>query len=197
MASRKSKYVDYFDIGKPSKDKATCKQCGKIVSCTGRNTTKMKYHAENSHNINFNEKFDDIETPEAKKRKTEESFSSIMNSFVEKKKLTVEELVSREASKGVYFTYIAESELIHEGIRSKGYDPPKSHPTVRKYVRISAEKHRKIYRDKFQTLLGKKKRFCIIADSWTCSTKKKDYMNVILHVKGTIFYILYFISYTL
>ena len=55
MASRKSKYVDYFDIGKPSKDKATCKQCGKIVSCTGRNTTKMKYHAENSHNINFNE----------------------------------------------------------------------------------------------------------------------------------------------
>ena len=183
--SNKSKYAAYFDISTPSKDKATCKKCGKVVSVTSRTTANMRYHVEKVHK----EKFEDSETelmspPGKKKRKTEESPSAIMNSFIIKKKLELEELVSREATKGVSFRYIASSDLIHDGIRRHNYEPPKHHSTVRNYVRKSAEKHRQIYRDKFQALLGKKKRFCIIADAWTCSTKKKDYLNVILHTKG-------------
>lgn len=184
MAS-KSKYADHFIIGQPSKEKATCRTCLKIVSYLSRSTSSMKYHAEKFHDIKFGEKTEDSE-PEIKKKKNEEGSSSIMNSFVIKTKPSLEELVSREAAKGASFRYIASSELLHQGIRSNGYEPPKSHTTVRKYVRISAEKHRKIYRDKFQILLGKNKRFCTIADSWTCTTKKKDYMNVILHEKGNI-----------
>ena len=186
-----SKYSKYFDIGKPSKEKSTCKLCGKIVSYQSRSTSSMKYHVETVHDIKFETSESESKPPEEKKMKTEQA--SIMDNFVRVKKPTLEELVSREATKGVSFDYIVKSELIQKGIRSYGYNPPKSGNTVRKLVHKSAENHRKIYRDKFQVLLkNKNQRFCTIADEWTCPSKKRKYLNVMLHLKGN-----YFVTFTI
>ena len=178
---KKSKYTDYFEI---FKDKAICRVCGNAILCTNRQTSGMKYHAETVHKINFD---DASETPEEKKPKA----TPTLDGFIRVKKPPLEELVSREAAKGVSFRYIAESELIHKGISSYGYKAPKSHVTVRKLVHKSAQTHRKIYRDKFQLHLKNGQRFCAIADEWTCPTKKRKYLNLILHLKGKFYYLPY------
>ena len=177
-----SKYTKYFDLDKPSKGKATCKKCLKIISYLTRSTSSMKYHLEKVHG-NFETSETESNPPEVKKMKIVQN--TIMANFVRVKKPPLEELVSREAAQGSSFDHIVKSELLQDGIRKHGYNPPKSGNTVRRLIHKSAQNHRKIYRDKFQVLLkDKNQRFCSIADEWTCPTKKRKYLNVILHVKG-------------
>ena len=171
---KRTKYSAYFDI---FKDKATCQKCGAVINLHGGSTSGMKYHAEKVHEVDFGDKAAPEKIPKPNLTRT-------LDSFVQIKKPPLEELVSKEASRGATFEYIATSELLHDGIKKHGYNPPKSHNTVRSYVRKSAENHRKVYRDKFQALKKKGQRFCVIADEWTCTSKKRKYLNVILHLKG-------------
>ena len=171
MKEKKNLYDDYFD---KFKDKATCKTCGSVLSCAGRTTSGLKYHIEKVHGITLE--------PAEKKMKTTTTPSA--SSFFKAKKPPLEELVSKSATKRVSFEFLATDDLIRGGIERHGYKAPKSHNTIRNHVRKSAQSHRKIYRDKFQALKKEGQRFCVVADEWTCSSKKRKYLNVILHLKG-------------
>ena len=170
MKEKKNLYDDYFD---KFKDKATCKTCGSVLSCAGRTTSGLKYHIEKVHGITLAAEAE----PAEKKMKT-------ISSFFKAKKPPLEELVSKSATKRVSFEFLATDDLIRGGIERHGYKAPKSHNTIRNHVRKSAQSHRKIYRDKFQALKKEGQRFCVVADEWTCSSKKRKYLNVILHLKG-------------
>ena len=151
-----------------------------MVSVTGRATSAMKYHLEHKHK----EKIE--ESPPEKRLKVDSSSSlspSIMK-FVTVKKPPLEEIVAREAAKGASFEYLATSPAFRRCVTSWGYQPVKSHNTIGKLLHKSAQRHRKIYRDKIQVLKNENQRFCTIADEWTCPSKKRKYLNVILHVKG-------------
>ena len=176
MTGKKSKYLDYFEI---YKEKATCKTCGAVISCVGRSTSAMKYHMEHKHQDKIGDS-----SPPVKKLKVDSSSSPSIEKFVKIKKPSLEEIVAREAAKGASFEYLATSPAFKRCVTSWGYKPVKSHNTIRKLLHKSAEKHRKIYRDKIQVLKNEKQRFCTIADEWTCPSKKRKYLNVILHVKG-------------
>ena len=177
MPKKRTKYSDYFDT---VKDKATCRRCGKVIQCTNGQTSGMNYHITKVHNINLS----DAENAEPEEKISKPN--STLDGFVRVKKPPLEEIISKEAAKGVSFEYLATSDLIHRGVRSYGYEPPKSHNTVRSLVKRSAENHRKIYRDKFQELRKNGQRFCTIADEWTCPAKKRKYLNIILHLKGIL-----------
>ena len=147
----------------------------------------MKYHMDHKHQDKIG---DSSPSPPVKKLKVDSSSSSYSSSsssiekFVQIKKPSLEEIVAREAAKGASFEYLATSPAFQRCVKSWGYKPVKSHNTIRKLLHKSAEKHRKIYRDKIQVLTNEKQRFCTIADEWTCPSKKRKYLNVILHVKG-------------
>ena len=180
---RPSQYSNHFEI---YKEKATCKTCGDVISYAGRQTSGMKRHAEGKHGIKFGEPSSSGLTPPEEKKMKINSQSSLDN-FVRIKKRPLEEIVSKEAIKGVSFNYIATSEMLHKGITTSGYKPPKSGNTVRKLVHRSAQNHRKIYKDKFLFHRKNNQRFCVIADEWTCPSKRRKYLNVIIHLKGKFF----------
>lgn len=183
MKGKKSKYDDHFEIGS---GKATCRKCGKIIILSLRNTYGMKYHAEKVHDVNFDEE------PKAKISKP----TSTLDSFVQIKKPSMEELVSQEAAQGVSFRYLAKSPLIRKGLAAHGYQDkaPKSHVTVQRCVKKSAVKHRQTVREKIKQHLKKGQRFCAITDEWTCPTKKRKYLNVTLHLKGK--FVFYYLPYS-
>ena len=175
--SKRNKYSEFFDITKNGLT-AKCKTCLKTFQCPDRATSGLKYHVEKVHNFTTD---DTKPQPDEKKPK----INPIMANFVQKKKPTLEEIISKEASsKGASFKYLAESDLIRRGISTYGYNAPKSSNTVRRLVHKSAENHRKIYREKFKNLIEKDERFCLITDEWTCPPKKRKYLNVTLHLKG-------------
>ena len=186
-----SKYDNYYDR-KSSKGKAACLQCGKIIIVSGRSTYGMKKHLE-THDVFLNE--DQEEPPTTMTSKAPKR--TMLDRFLKRESL--EEMISREAAQlGATFRYLAKSILIREGLKSKGYQDkaPRSHPTVKRMVHKSAEDHREIVRGKLQKLLAKGERFCIITDEWTCTSKRRRYMDVTLHIKGTN-YFLHFIYYLL
>ena len=176
MKPKKTQYSDHFDI---VKEKATCRKCGSVISSVKGTTSGMKYHLEKVHGKTL---ADDMDEPAEKKMKTTTTPSA--SSFFKAKKPPLEELVSKSATKRVSFEFLATDDLIRGGIEKHGYKAPKSHNTIRNHVRKSAQSHRKIYRDKFQALKKEGQRFCVVADEWTCSSKKRKYLNVILHLKG-------------
>ena len=176
MKPKKTQYSDHFDI---VKEKATCRKCGSVISSVKGTTSGMKYHLEKVHGKTL---ADDMDEPAEKKMKTTTTPSA--SSFFKAKKPPLEELVSKSATKRVSFEFLATDDLIRGGIERHGYKAPKSHNTIRNHVRKSAQSHRKIYRDKFQALKKEGQRFCVVADEWTCSSKKRKYLNVILHLKG-------------
>ena len=176
MKPKKTQYSDHFDI---FKEKATCRKCGSVISSVKGTTSGMKYHLEKVHGKTL---ADDMAEPAEKKMKTTSTPSA--SSFFKAKKPPLEELVSKSATKRVSFEFLATDDLIRGGIERHGYKAPKSHNTIRNHVRKSAQSHRKIYRDKFQALKKEGQRFCVVADEWTCSSKKRKYLNVILHLKG-------------
>ena len=176
MKPKRTQYSDHFDI---FKEKATCRKCGAVISCVGRSTSGMKYHLEKVHEINLSDL-----AAESTEKKMKTTTTPSASSFFKAKKPPLEELVSKSATKRVSFEFLATDDLIRGGIERHGYKAPKSHNTIRNLVRKSAQNHRKIYRDKFQALKKEGQRFCVVADEWTCSSKKRKYLNVILHLKG-------------
>ena len=176
MVKRK-KYSEYFEISKDGLS-AKCKTCLKTIQCVDRSTSGLKYHAEKVHNFTTDDSIQ--QQPDEKKPK----ISPIMANFVKKKKPTLEEIISKEATKGASFLYLAESDLIRRGISTYGYNAPTCSNTIRNLVHKSAENHREIYREKFKNYIENDERFCLITDEWTCPPKKRKYLNVTLHLKG-------------
>ena len=88
MKTKKSKYLDYFEI---YKEKATCKTCGAVISCVGRSTSAMKYHMDHKHQdkIGYSSP-----SPPVKKLKVDSSSSSSIEKFVQIKKPSLEEIVT-------------------------------------------------------------------------------------------------------
>ena len=118
---RPSQYSNHFEI---YKEKATCKTCGDVISYAGRQTSGMKRHAEGKHGIKFGEPSSSGLTPPEEKKMKINPQSSLDN-FVRIKKRPLEEIVSKEAIKGVSFNYIATSEIIQYSsfvLISLGYD---------------------------------------------------------------------------
>ena len=173
-----SKYDAYFDR-KSSKGKALCLKCGKPIQISGRSTYGMKSHLK-THDIIIDDN-EDLPSPAPVPRKSQNT----LDSFVIKESL--EESVSREASQfGATFRYLGRSILVRKGLTLMGYQnrAPRSHRTVQRLVHKSANIHRNIVRNKIQKLLKNSERFCVVTDEWTCSSKRRRYQNVILHVKG-------------
>ena len=191
---RKSKYDEHFEI---SNDKATCKRCGEVIKRPNRATTGMQYHLSSQHSITPNGQKDDTETssPAAKKAKIDESCNSSVSNqknpmdryVVVTSKMPIEDLVAREAVKGATFKYIASSFLIYKGLCSLGFQDqaPRHHYSVSRLVKKSAENHRAKICEHLKSLATEKgQRFCVVTDEWTCSGKKRRYINVTLHLKG-------------
>ena len=182
---RKSKYAEHFEI---SSEKATCKKCGEVVKMPGRSTTGLQFHLSSRHSIKPNASNDTPEAgPAPKKSKIDEN-SGPMNKYVTvTSKIPLEDLVAREAVKGATFRFIANSHLIYKGLCALGYQDqaPRHHSTVSKLVDKSAENHRANLCEHLKNLVKEKgQKFCAITDEWTCSGKKKRYINVSLHLKG-------------
>ena len=190
---KKSKYEEHFDL---SKDKATCKRCGEVIRRRDSSTSGMQYHLSSQHSIKANEKSESEATvtpgPAPKKAKIDESGSSStfkgpLDQYVTvKSKIPLEDLVAREAVKGATFRYLASSPLIKKGLSALGFqdEAPKHHTSVSKLVDKSAENHRAKLCEHLKNLAEKGQKFCVITDEWTCSGKKKRYINVSLHLKG-------------
>ena len=181
----KSKYLKFFDF---FGDKATCKTCGDVLKCTGGNTNGLKYHVTRKHDIDLtkNDAFE-TEEPPKKKSKIEASNQPKMTMhFQPTSKEPLEDLVAREAVNGATFSYIAKSNLIKKGLSALGYQDkiPNHHFAVSRLVDKSAKNHRLKLCEKFKVQVQDGQRFCVITDEWTCSGKKRKYINVTLHIKG-------------
>ena len=177
----KSKYFKFFDF---FGDKATCKTCGDVLKCTTGNTNGLKYHVTRKHDIDLTKN----DEPPEKKSKIEVSNQSTMKMhFKPASKEPLEDLVAREAVNGASFSYIAKSNLIKKGLSALGFQDniPNHHFAVSRLVDKSAENHRLKLSEKFKIQVQNGQRFCIITDEWTCSGKKRKYINVTLHIKGT------------
>ena len=191
MRGKKSKYEEHFDL---AKDKATCKQCGEVIKRANCGTSGMQYHLSSQHSIKANEKSETEAGPAPKKSKIDErergsssTFKGPLDQYVTvKSKIPLEDLVAREAVKGVSFRYLASSYLINKGLSALGFqdEAPNHHTSVSKLVDKSAENHRAKLCEHLKNLAENGQKFCAITDEWTCSGKKKRYINVSLHLKG-------------
>ena len=173
----KSKYEKYYNL---TSEKGTCLKCGTVIKKSGGSSVGLKTHLKTKHDIDVDSEILNAETPKEKPKQ-----NSIMSNFVIRESL--EELISREASQlGATFRYLAKSILVRDGLKLRGYqdNAPRSHPTVQRLVHKSAEKHREILKRKLKKLVEEGQRFCLITDEWTCSTKRRRYQNVNLHIKG-------------
>ena len=204
---RKSKYEEHFEL---SKEKGTCKRCGEVVKMPGRATTGLQFHLSSQHNIKINAQNtttgasnslpnapNDISEagPAPKKSKIDEK-SGPMNRYVTvTSKIPLEDLVAREAVKGATFRFIASSQLIYKGLCALGFQDqaPRSHVAVSRLVDKSAENHRAKLCEHLKSLVEEGQKFCVVTDEWTCSGKKKRYINVTLHIKGNFCH-LFFIA---
>ena len=181
----KSKYSKFFDF---FGDKATCKTCGDVLKCVNGNTKGLKYHVTHKHSIDLT-KDDAFETEEPPKKKSKIEASNqptMMMHFQPASKEPLEDLVAREAVNGATFSYLANSYLVKKGLSSLGFQDkiPNHHFAVSRLVDKSAENHRQKLSEKFKVQVQNGQRFCVITDEWTCSGKKRKYINVTLHVKG-------------
>ena len=183
MRRAKSKYDPYFELD--IKTKATCKKCGAVIQRPGGSTYGMKIHLKSKHDIAIDEQDEEPKNfiPDKPKQ------TNTLDNFVQRESL--EEIVSREASQlGATFRYLAKSPTIRKGLTLSGHQDkaPRSHPTVQRLVHKSAEKHRENVRLKLKRLVSKGQRFCVVCDEWTCSSKRRRYINVKLHIKGKIIF---------
>ena len=182
---RRSKYEDHFEIDF-KKEKATCKKCGESISCKGRATSGMKTHLDTRHSIkNLNEA--EESEPPIKKSKSNDGGQAKMNQFFPtSSKEPIEDLMAKEAVNGATFRYLSRSPLIKKGLCALGFQDqvPNHHSTVSNMIDKSAQNHRSKLIDHLKSLLDEGQRFCIVTDEWTCSGKKKKYINVTLHMKG-------------
>ena len=187
MRGKKSKYEEHFDL---TKDKATCKRCDEVIKRANCGTSGMQYHLSSQHSIKANEKSEPEAGPAPKKSKIDESGRSSkgpLDQYVTvKSKIPLEDLIAREAVKGATFRYLATSHLINKGLCALGFqdEAPKHHTSVSKLVDKSAENHRAKLCEHLKNLAEKGQKFCAVTDEWTCSGKKKRYINVCLHLKG-------------
>ena len=182
----KSKFAKYFDF---SGNKATCKTCGDVLKYENYATKGLSYHITHKHDVNLETAFQE-EGPSAKKSKIENSNQpTMLMHFQPAAKEPLEDLVAKEAVNGASFRYIAKSFLIQKGLSSLGFQDkiPNHHFAVSRLVHKSAENHRVKLSEKFKNLVQNGQRFCVITDEWTCSGKKRKYINVTLHIKGIYF----------
>ena len=174
----KSKYADNFQI---RGNKATCNKCGKILSMNDGNTSGLAYHCKNVCHVQIGHASKD---KNMKPQQDQQQQQSTLDGFVKIKKPMKEEIISREAALGATFRFVTKSPSIKANMNRHGFNVPRSENTVRKYVRFSANKHRRILREEIQKQLKKGQRFCAITDEWTCPVKKRKFLNVQIHLKG-------------
>ena len=159
--------ISHFDFNLRV-DKASCMLCGAFISCPANCTSGLRYHIEKTHKIPF--KTDD-EEPKAKKSK----FGEITN-FLEKP--CAEDLIAREAALGASFNYLAKSHLIRQGMKKEGFNVPLAPKKIKEYV------HTEELIKKLKKSVQDGQRFSIITDDWTCTNKKRKYVNVNLRGNG-------------
>ena len=185
MPPRKSKYSEFFEFNGQN---ATCKTCGETIKRTSGSTSGLKYHLEEIHGKKSQS--DEVENagPAPKKAKSDDSGQKVMSDFYKvTDKEPLEDLVAREACNGATFSYIGKSHLIKKGLNSLGYKAPNHHYSVKRLVHKSAENHREKLREKLKKLMkDRNQRFCVVTDEWTCTNKRRKYINVTLHLKGKI-----------
>ena len=182
MPPRKSKYSEFFEFNGQN---ATCKTCGETIKRTSGSTSGLKYHLEEIHGKKSQS--DEVENagPAPKKAKSDDDGQKVMDDFYKVTgKEPLEDLVAREACNGATYSYIGKSYLIKKGLNSLGYKAPNHHYSVKRLVHKSAENHREKLREKLKKLKGDHQRFCVITDEWTCTNKRRKYINVTLHLKG-------------
>ena len=174
MPQPRSKYAQYYDL---TPNKGTCKTCKAVIQRSGGSSFGLLKHLK-QHGIKVQ---DEPVTPSVVTQKT-------LNNFVQRE--TLEELVSREASQhNATFAYLGKSNLIRRGLSTYGHEDkaPRNHRSVSRMVDKSADMHRDIVRNKLKNLLKHGHRFCVITDEWTCTSKRRRYADVTLHIKGKIF----------
>ena len=182
----KSKYDEFFEI---KNEKATCKKCGEVISCKGRSTKGMQSHLFSQHNLKPDDKSqDESESSSAKKPRIEKAQSSMTDHFKVSSKEPLEDLIAKEAVNGASFSYIAKSQLIKKGLCALGFQDqvPNHHYSVSRLVDKSAENHRLKLKEQLMKSVENGQRFCLVSDEWTCSGKRKKYINITLHVKGNL-----------
>ena len=178
MSSKRTKYDEFYEIGK---EKATCKQCGVVISVKGRNTSGMQKHLSKIHGKSAGDDLEDAGPSSSKKSKNE---VSIRDHFAVTSKEPLEDLIAREAIRGATFRYLAKSFLVKKGLSALGYQAPNHHSTISKLIDKSAENHRLKLYVQLNNLIDDDQRFCVVTDEWTCGGKRKKYINVTLHLKG-------------
>ena len=171
----KRKYEEHFDFS--SDGSAQCKICGNKYKSGVSSNCGLKYHLKSKHGIEEDSK----QSEEAQKKRPKQQ---TISNFVVKK--PVEEVISIEAAMyGASYRYLTLSPVIKKGLEGFGYIQPRSVTTIANMVHKHGEEKRGLLKAELQRLAKDDHRFGLILDEWTCGLKRKRYLSICLHEKGT------------
>ena len=182
--SKKSTIWSHFDEEKKHQ-KAKCKHCQKVVDCRGGSTKGLIVHIRKTklhENLAAKEENNESNASmiEESPVKSKSSMSSVLDFFPSTLRRTPKQVVSLMAIQGMSYKLIASCQIVHEAFQAFGYDLPKSHTTVSKYIIEYADESK----DKLIKLLEADKknghRLSISLDEYT-SKRNRSYMGINVH----------------
>ena len=136
---------------------------------------KTKLHA----NLAAKEENNELNTL-IKEESPVKSKSSVLDFFPSSSRRTPKQVVSLMAIQGMSYKLIASCQIVHEAFQAFGYDLPKSHTTVSKYIIQYADE----YKEKLIKILEADKknghRLSISLDEYT-SKRNRSYMGINVH----------------
>lgn len=175
--SNTSPVWEYFTVDDKDPTKAKCKKCKSVISRAKGSTSGMKKHLKTNHKIELKEKSE----PEEKKPRLEQK--KISTFLGEKKKETVQTIVSKlAATDGLSLHRIVKSEFIRDAVNAKGLKLPKSHNTVKKHIINECKEKKDKLKENVTEMRKNGTRYGITLDEWT-SIRNRRYLNITLHTK--------------
>lgn len=150
---------------------AKCSKCNCILSCKGASTSALRNHLLKMHNL-----LDEVDEPPQKRLK--QSTLSLKN-----KKTSGQVLAELAAKDGLTINQIRISECVSKGLKTFGYDMPKSGNTIMKEIALFGNTliEEVVNQIKLEKLQGAK--YSLSFDEWT-SMKNRRYLNINLHKKS-------------
>ena len=151
--TKKSSIWRYFWESKASSE-AQCQLCQRILKATGGSTKGLMDHLKLKHYDIYNQiQIQKASEPVTKRQRMDEIFKT-------KIKMDIQERISRFCAQDlISFSTLCNSKQIHEFFSKLGFNGPKAHKTVRKYVLEESQKVKNEVIEKLKKLKEDGKRF--------------------------------------
>ena len=178
--TKKSSIWRYFWESKASSE-AQCQLCQRILKATGGSTKGLMDHLKLKHYDIYNQiQIQKASEPVTKRQRMDEIFKP-------KIKMDIQERISRFCAQDlISFSTLCNSKQIHEFFSKLGFNGPKAHKTVRKYVLEESQKVKNEVIEKLKKLKEDGKRFSCTTDEYTCTSNRR-FININVHTGGDYF----------